>query len=768
MPHEADPHLAPGVRQLLAALRGHIRRYIWIEGAAATVAALGIGFWFALGADWLFEPPPIVRQALVAAVVAMGLFCLGWLALRRSRVRLTDRGMAMLLERRFRDLDDSLLTAVELTDEQNGLSSRSDQAASGRAIGLSHGTPELEYGREMLAHTCDEAWRRSRQIDPRRVLNRAPLVRAMWAAAVVVLSIVTLAVASPDTLRFGIERLTAITDEPWPRRTHLTIDGFDNERREVVVARGGDFEVVVRADARPPAVVPRLVELRYRADDGKTQRQLMRREGIAVPGEDAEQLFRATLNTQASLTFDVVGGDARLSGLRLRVVDSPALSMVLACEYPDYMRRLPADVPVTGIVPLPVGARVVIHARSSKDLRQVNIDYDDERGEPVSNQLPMRGGRRFNHRLEPISNDRTLSFTLLDTDGVQNRAPVRLSISAVPDAAPAVDVRLEGIGTAITPRARLPLVGRVEDDYGISRVWSEYIIDEGDPKSSELAAPTDRPEIEVNDALEVAPLELKPGQKLSLAAKAADNRDLPGDDSRNIGSGERYLLEVVTPDRLLTLLETRELNLRQHFETIIDEMTETRDSLARLESEQQPQAAGGDQTPTERVAAEAAERQTPARIRDRNVLRVERARQSGQKDAEETRGVAVSFDAIRAELINNRVDTEELRIRLKDRIADPLVRLVETSFNDFDRLMEQLKGQMIAGAGPEAARPGIELADTILVEMRKVRDQMLELESFNEAVDLLREILAEQRRITEQTKHERRQKMRRLLEDDDE
>lgn len=766
MPHEADPHLAPGVRQLLASLRGHIRRYIWIEGAAATVAALGLGFWFALGADWLFEPPPIVRQALVAAVVAMGLFCLGWLALRRSRVRLTDRGMAMLLERRFRDLDDSLLTAVELTDEQNGLSSPSDQAASGRAIGLSHGT-ELEYGREMLAHTCDEAWRRSRQIDPRRVLNRTPLVRAMWAASVVVLSIVTLAVASPETLRFGIERLTAITDEPWPRRTHLTIDGFDNERREVVVARGGDFEVVVRAAARPPAVVPRLVELRYRADDGKTQRQLMRREGIAVPGEDAEQLFRATLNTQASLTFDVVGGDARLSGLRLRVVDSPALSMVLACEYPDYMRRLPADVPVTGIVPLPVGARVAIHARSSKDLRQVNIDYDDERGEPVSDQRPMRGGRRFSHRLEPISNDRTLSFTLLDTDGVQNRAPVRLSISAVPDAAPAVDVRLEGIGTAITPRARLPLVGRVEDDYGISRVWSEYIIDEGDPKSSELAAPTDRPEIEVNDALEVAPLELKPGQKLSLAAKAADNRELPGDDSRNIGSGERYLLEVVTPDRLLTLLETRELNLRQRFETIIDEMTETRDSLARLESVQQPQA-GGDQTPTERVADEAAERQTPERIRDRNVLRIERARQSGQKDSEETRGVAVSFDAIRAELINNRVDTEELRIRLKDRIADPLVRLVETSFNDFDRLMENLKGQMVAGAGPEKARPSIELADAILVEMRKVRDQMLELESFNEAVDLLREILTEQRRITEQTKHERRQKMRRLLEDDDE
>jgi hypothetical protein len=776
---QPDPQLAPAVRQLLAALRRHIRRYIWIESAAATVAALGLGFWLALGADWLFEPPPFVRQALLAAVAAAGLFCLAWLAVRRARVRLTDRGMAMLLERRYRDLDDSLLTAVELTDQaaSEPTSEPTDgRAGHDRALAVRHEVSERPYGRDMLARTCDEAWRRSRQIDPRSVLNRGPLLRAMGAAAAVVLSIVTLAVASPDTLRFGIERLTAATDEPWPRRTHLAIDGFDNERREVVVARGEDFEVVVRADATPPAVVPRVVELRYRTDDGKQQRQVMRREGIAVPGEDAEQLFRATLNTQASLSFDVVGGDARLSGLRLRVVDSPALSMVLACEYPAYMGRLPADVPVTGIVPLPIGARVAIQARATKNLRQVTIDYEDQRGDPVSKQLALDGGRRFRYTLEPLAGDRTLSFTLLDTDGVQNRAPVRLAISAVPDAAPAVDVRLEGISTAITPRARLPLVGRVEDDYGVSRVWVEYTIDDGDPQPSELAAAADRADVEVDDVLEAKPLALKPGQKLSLGAKAADNRDLPGEELRNIGSGERYLLEVVTPDRLLTLLETRELNLRQRFETIIDEMTETRDSLARLEAVDQikPAAKANDanaaqekSAPAEPAVEESAERLTPERIRDRNVLRIERARQSGQKDAEETRGVAVSFDSIRAELINNRVDTEELRIRLKDRIADPLVRLVDTSFNDFDRLMDELKGEMLKGAGPEAARPGIELADAILVEMRQVRDQMLELESFNEAVDLLREIIAEQKRITEQTKKERREKMRRLLEDDE-
>ena len=55
----------------------------------------------------------------------------------------------------------------------------------------------------------------------------------------------------------------------------------------------------------------------------------------------------------------------------------------------------------------------------------------------------------------------------------------------------------------------------------------------------------------------------------------------------------------------------------------------------------------------------------------------------------------------------------------------------------------------------------------MILAMRKVRDQMLELESFNEAVDLLREIIAAQEQVSEQTKKQRREKVRSLLEDDE-
>ncbi len=70
--------------------------------------------------------------------------------------------------------------------------------------------------------------------------------------------------------------------------------------------------------------------------------------------------------------------------------------------------------------------------------------------------------------------DTTLLFELHDTDGIQSRDPVRLTLIAAPDEAPVVALRLHGISTAITPDARLPVVGEVRDDYGLTRMWFEY------------------------------------------------------------------------------------------------------------------------------------------------------------------------------------------------------------------------------------------------------------------------------------------------------
>jgi len=798
-----QPQLAPRVRELLGALRRRIRRYVWLEGAAATLAALGACFWAALAIDWLFEPTTELRRVMLGAAAVAGGYVLYRVSLCRVFVPLSDQSMAVLLERRFERFEDGLLTAVELTSRKLELD---------------------EYGREMLAHTCDEACARSERVELSEIFRRAPLFRAVVAASLLALSIVALAVAAPGSFRFGVRRLATLTNEPWPRNTHLRVVGFDNPRREVVIARGTELRVVVQSETAPPLVVPQVVQIRYRTADGNRDRKTMDREGNAVPGVDPFQDFSHTFpGVLADHEFDVIGGNARLKGYRIRVVESPTIGMTLHCDYPAYMGRPAADVPGTGNVPLPRGTKVTVRATASKDLVRARIDYTLDADTRATEDLSFfdrrdDDRREFEFTLENLDADKTVLFTLLDSDGIENRQPVPLVLTAVPDEPPQVLVYLDGIGSAITSRARLPLKGEIKDDYGVARAWIDYVVDDQEPREAPLARDTRSPsEVPVEAGFEVGELALKPGQKLLVGAKAADNHSLPGDELPNVSSGERFLLDVVTPEQLRAILESRELNLRQRFESIIQEVTESRDSLAQLETDpaaQVPQASrpaaqvprrkpagsaadvdgeegkrgGGD----EGNAAEQVPRPQPPPAADKEAddgtdsaeqnrarrrLRVERAVQSSQKDAEETRGVAVSFDGIRAELVNNRLDTEELRIRLKDQIADPLKRIADERFAEFDKRLAALLALVpISAAVKTPASPAelaaarhaaLEQAEIILVEMQQIRDKMLELETFNEALDRLREIIELQKDLNEQTKKLRQDKLRNLLDDEE-
>ena len=770
------PHLVPAIKTLLGNLRRNVRQYVWAEGIANSLAWLGAAFWATLAIDWFFEPPVLVRMLILCAVIGVLAVILARQIGRRAFARLTDGNMATVLERRFPQLNDSLLTAVVLCGRQE---------------------EHADFNPEMLSRVCQEAADRIHVVRLDEVFNSRPLRNSFMACILLVMSVLAFGIIFPGALATWAKRSMAFSDELWPRQTRLEIDGFPGGVCKV--ARGSDVDIVVRADLKMPRV-PKVVEIRYREEGGVSGRATMNRVGVADITKDKFQQYVYTRrNVLSPIRFDVYGGDADISGQWIEVVDNPTVTLTLDCEFPAYMNRQPRRLPVTGVMSLPQGSRVTIRAAANKALVRVQIDTaadDNARSTPqIIESKDLSPDRRgFDYTLNSLDKDTTLLFTLFDSDGIKSHEPVRLGLAAIADQAPQVSASLDGIGTAITPQARVGVAGRVIDDYGIGKIWFEHAVDQQKPEITPIKTPDAQPaeiKLESRDAaLEVRDLKLTPGQKLLVCVKAADLCSLG--KGPNVGAGERWLLDVVTPDQLQIMLKARELVLRQRFEAIIQETTETRDLLARMDfaganSSNKPASAEKDKDkksdtpdadknsndpiktsrpvsepgdePGEERAADSAERRLAL-----HMLRVQRTLTNCRKNAQETLGLAEAFDDIRMQLVNNRIDTEELKERLQSGIADPLRKIADEMFPELERRLDVLQTNLEDAKLGSASRDNANIqANAVLLSMHRVLDRMIELQDYNEMVEMLRDIIKLQEQLRGQTEQRQKQKIRDLL-----
>src|SRR5262249_22341462 len=151
-------------------------------------------------------------------------------------------------------------------------------------------------------------------------------------------------------------------------------------------------------------------------------------------------------------------------------------------------------------------------------------------------------------------------------------------------------------------------------------------------------------------------------------------------------------------------------------------------------------------TPGKKGAKEAPRKVTADDLRLEAFLRAQRAQQVSAKNAIEILEVAAMFEIIRGELINNRLYNHELNKRIKIGIVDPLNHIAKDLFPQFDAQLNDFidkcdKAYNDPEARDRSAQLALRQADKILVEMNSVLTKMLEYESFNEAIRLLREII---------------------------
>ncbi|MGE4004028.1 MAG: hypothetical protein AB7I48_27910, partial [Planctomycetaceae bacterium] len=179
--HTRYDRLPDDVRKVLQGLRGRIRRYVLVEGVSLVVVVLAGLFWVSYLADWAYfrmsrlELPGWLRAAFLAVMVcSLVAGMLTWIVARLLR-RLRSRALALVLERRFPELDDRLITAVELVegDEEDETPLRS----------------------AMQRRTITDAARAARELDLTSVFDRRPLQRSLAGAILFLVSIAGLGIA---------------------------------------------------------------------------------------------------------------------------------------------------------------------------------------------------------------------------------------------------------------------------------------------------------------------------------------------------------------------------------------------------------------------------------------------------------------------------------------------------------------------------------------------------------------------------------------------
>ena len=736
------------LRRFLGRVRRRARRWIWFEALSLIALAVTAWFWLTLLLDWLIEPPAGVRMLAVGGLAVWLAIIVSQRLIGRLQTRLGDGPLALQVERTHPELNDSLSTAIELSPAQSRPSDPIDPALLGQTTALAAATiGRVEFG---------------------RLFRRRRLLRLAGAGGLAVGTVVAVLTLVPVVRENWLRRMVLFSEAPWPRRVTLSIDGFPGGVRRV--ARGSDVEILVTA--RGVGGPPSVVELRARGRGGWMTQRMGTRGGVTEAG----QRFGHTLSAVAEdLVLEIRGGDGRLRGLRIEAIEPPRQKRLdLTVTPPDYIGGGPRSLPATRLVEVPAGATVTLTAIASKPLARAEMleltaaapGSRSAAAAPAAPRIIARladgpaaepaGGRRDRRPTEPtgrltgtvgpVAIDALIEIHFTDLDGIANQQPIRFQLLAKPDEPPRLEVALDGISTAVTPAAVIPVVGTIEDDHGLTEAAVLLHRMAGEATAAEReasAAPArhsqpillpDRAATRLSlrggsaPTIAAASVAAAVGDRLELTVSARDGCGLSGGPQQSVT--DPGTLKVVTPDALLAMLEAREVILRRRFESMLADLQQTRDRVA---GETEPETAS---------------------------LAAARLGETAARAGGETGEIAASFRQIARELANNSLLTGELEGRLLGQIAEPLERIVA---GPIDRLSVACRPAVAAtGATPDPARL-IALTDECLAQLRAVLDKMIELETFNEVVDSLRTMIEQQEAIRRETDQQRKQRARDAL-----
>jgi hypothetical protein len=528
----------PALDRLIDRAGRRLLELVWLHGLSTATCAFALWLAFAFIADWTLHLPAGVRWIHLGLLLAAPVFFLVRDLVRPLRSLPRRAGLAVLVERAHPELDELLVSAVELSSSTRP-----------------SGAPELVAGVMREADLAAEHLDLARVFDARRPRLRMLCGVLAIAACTLLFSLDT------DATHVFFQRLAG-GDTPWPQRTHLSIevpisgaavqtaaaDGSteasapvsSSARREIVVrvARGSDVPVIVRAEG----VVPEDVTLHF---TGGHQ---------VVLSASGGSVFRTLLRScQENVEFYATGGDDQDDDptVKLVVLQPPDVSgLAIAIEPPRYSGQ-PAHTDFDRDVEVLAGSKLLVHVLvSPSEARGVaRLLPEDRVVELKPSPFPVRPAASSADAAAPTSAETSdakttknglgfeltaekslrYRFELTDSTGLSNPDPGLFGIAVIEDRPPEVEILSPGRGDFDTVMSGwISLRARAEDDFGITSMgWSSAPISESESAQARAPKPLEFQSVSPTDAKTTPAAPPASAAGSASGQEAVDGRDAP-------------------------------------------------------------------------------------------------------------------------------------------------------------------------------------------------------------------------------------------------
>ena len=695
--------------RVLEAHRVWKRTLFWTGCAIATVGLIAILAGAAI-IDLLMPLPTSVRIALLVGVIGAAGYLLYRYLVQPLRVKLTPHDVALNVERKHRDLEDRLVSALQFGEAET----------------------EDPIKSHLLQRLVTDAVERTDGIDFKATIDKSKKRKHIGIAAAVFAGCALIALIFPAELNISLNRLLS----PWEKTEPVFTTKLTVEPGNARILRGRSLAINLEVTGKA-ADKARLI---YKKGDSAADTESQGQEIDMMQIEGEKHRFGYEIfNINENMEYYVTANGIESERYTVEVFDMPKVTAVeVTYTYPEYTQLNPITQQGEGDIRAAAGSQAEVRITTNKAIESATLTVEAQDPTPML----ISDGRTLTTTLDVLT-DGKYTVKLLCVDGFNNQTPIEYTITAIPDEPPEVAIKEPGRDIKATKLEEVKVLTEAADDYGVENMTLMYSIGSGEPQ--ELEAET----VEVKEKKIISgayvfyleELDVEPGEIISYYAQATDNNTRTGPGT---GTSELYFIEVRPfNERYMQMdAEGQQAPEGQPFPNLIsDQRTIIKNTWKHIHSRPSPMTEDY-QSAVKKIGDE------QDQLKDKT-QRVTDELSMSMRDANVDPEMLMNLEEAVAKMGEASGELHAIKPKAALPHEQDALELLTKAMMELDKVLTRMRS-----GGSQAAADNIEmdmedLQDTIEQDENELDEQMSE--QTQELLDQARDMLSQQEQLTEQS-----------------